>query len=186
MRKSSLGQFAAPAILGLALLAGCTSTDTENALNPNAAPAVDAATQSLVVQGACPDVNLREGTAYFRAYEKGGDNDPTKVIHQASLVDTTRQCRVDGDQLVMTVAASGRLVAGPAGGPGDISLPIRVVVVEGETVLYSELVQQAVLLPSGTTTTQFIHTNPTVTFPSTSGRTAKVFIGFDPGPYDTP
>ncbi|PWW01889.1 hypothetical protein DFR52_102553 [Hoeflea marina] len=176
-----------PAIFAVALVAGCTSTDTENVLNPRGQTAVDAATQSQVVQGKCPAVALREGTAYFSTYAKGGekDKDPSKVMQQASIADTTRQCRVSGDQMIMTVVASGRLVAGPAGGAGSVELPVRVVVLEGETVLYSELQRQAVTLPEGTLTTQFVVTNSEVTFPAASAGSARVFIGFDPGPYNT-
>lgn len=176
-----------PALFAVALIAGCTSTDTENVLNPSGPTAVDAATQSLVVQGKCPDVALREGTAYFSTYAKGGekDKDPSKVLQQASIADTTRQCRLSGDQMIMTVVASGRLVAGPAGGPGTVELPVRVVVLDGDNVLYSELQRQSVALPEGTLTTQFVVTNSQVTFPATSAGTAQVFIGFDPGPYNT-
>ena len=176
-----------PALFGVALIAGCTSTDTGNVLNPNGEGAVDAATQSQVIQGKCPSVSLREGTAYFATYAKGGEKekDASKIMQQASIADTTRQCRVSGDQLVMTVVASGRLVAGPAGGPGTVELPVRVVVLDGDKVLYSELQKQPVELPQGTLTTQFVVTNSQVTFPATAAGSAQVFIGFDPGPYNT-
>lgn len=175
-----------PVFLGLALLAGCTSA---NVLDPGAAsrqPAVDPATQAEVVQGSCPQVVLREGTAYYRTYAKGGDGDPAKVIHQASISDTTRQCRISGDQMIVTVVASGRVVAGPAGNFGNVDLPVRVAVLNGETVLYSELQKQPVTLAEGAPASQFIFTNANVTFPVSASRSAKLFIGFDPGPYNTP
>ena len=40
----------------------------------------------------CPPVTLREGTAFFNTYEKGGDNDPTKLIYQSSISAVTRSC----------------------------------------------------------------------------------------------
>jgi hypothetical protein len=170
-----------------ALVAGCSAGDAAKVLTPTqSGPAVDPVTQAPVVQGACPKVDLREGTAYFTTYAKGGDKDPSKVVRQASITETTRQCRTDGTQLIMTVQASGRVVAGPAGGPGDIELPIRVVVTEGDTVLYSELQKQTVTLPQGEPTAQFLFTNSTVAIPASSSRTAKVMVGFDPGPYNTP
>jgi hypothetical protein len=178
-----------PVLLGAALIAGCTAADPGAILNPrgsNPQPAIDPVTNAAVVQGACPQVQLREGTAFYRTYAKGGDGDPSKVIHQASIADTTRQCRISGGQMVMTVVASGRLVAGPAGKAGQVDVPVRVAVLDGETVLYSELQKQPVVLTDGAPTTQFVFTNPSVTFPASASRSAKVYIGFDPGPYNTP
>jgi hypothetical protein len=107
------------------------------------------ATDVAVVQGACPEVLLREGTAYYTTYAKGGDGDPAKVIHQASISDTTRQCRISGDQLVVTVVVTGRVVGGPEAKSGEVNLPLRVVALDGETVLYSELQKQPVVMTAG-------------------------------------
>ncbi|MDP2732584.1 MAG: hypothetical protein Q8O63_05670 [Hoeflea sp.] len=178
-----------PVLIGTAVLAGCTSSDPRAVLNPGGAAqqtAIDQVTDSQVVQGACPQVVLREGTAYYTRYAKGGDGDPAKVIHQASISDTTRQCRISGDQMIVTVVVSGRVVSGPAGKAGPVDLPVRVAVLEGETVLYSDLQKQPVVLLEGMPAEQFIHTNASVTFPATSSRTAKLYVGFDPGPYNTP
>lgn len=178
-----------PVLLGVALIAGCTSADPRAILNPDPSKqqtAIDQASNSAVVQGSCPRIFLREGTAIYRAYAKGGEDDPSQVIHQSSITDTTRQCRISGDQTIMTVVASGRLVSGPAGKAGQVDLPVRVAVLDGEDVLYSELQKQPVILTEAAPASQFVFTNSTVTFPVSAARRAKVFIGFDPGPYDTP
>ena len=87
----------------------------------------------------------------------------------------------------MEVAAAGRVVAGPAGGPGSVTMPIRVAVLnkEGEPI-YSQLTKYNAELPSGTATTQFLFTKPGVTIPLDQATTARVFVGFDEGPYKTP
>jgi hypothetical protein len=61
-----------------------------------------------------------------------------------------------------------------------------VVALDGETVLYSELQKQPVMMSVGGPAQQFIYTNASVTFPAGASRTAKLYAGFDPGPYDTP
>lgn len=167
-------------------LVGCQGADPAKVLNPNPQPAIDQQTQSEVVQGTCPQVNLREGTAYFRTYAKGGDNNPDKVVHQGNISTTTRQCRISGGDMIMTVQAAGRVVAGPEGGAGTVSLPIRIVVLQGSDVLYSELQKQSVELPAGEPTAQFLFTNASVTFPAASAAGVRVYAGFDPGPYNTP
>ncbi|WP_290774913.1 hypothetical protein [Hoeflea sp.] len=179
----------APVLISAALIAGCTSAGPQSVLGTGGAnqqPAVDAATDAAVVQGACPAVSLREGTAYYTTYSKGGDGDPAKVIHQASISDTTRQCRISGGQMIMTVVVSGRVVGGPQAKTGVVELPLRVAVLDGETVLYSELQKHPISLVEGGPAEQFIYTNATVTFPASASRSAKLYAGFDPGPYNTP
>lgn len=176
----------ATALTLAAFLTACQGTDAAKVLNPNLKSGIDERTQSAVVQGTCPTLSLREGTAYFTKYAKGGDGDASKVIHQASISDTTRQCRISGSDIVMTVQASGRVVAGPAGGPGTVELPLRVVVRSNEATLYSNLQKTTVELPSGDPTAQFLFTNDAVTFPASQAGNVKVWVGFDPGPYDTP
>ncbi|MDF1608559.1 hypothetical protein PZ897_10265 [Hoeflea sp. YIM 152468] len=179
----------APVMLCAGLIAGCTSADPRAVLNPGAsnqqAP-IDPVTGSEVVQGACPAVTLREGTAYYTSYAKGGDGDASKVIYQSSIADTTRQCRISGDQMTVTVVISGRVVTGPAAKSGEVNLPIRVAVLEGENVLYSELQTQPVAVTAGGPAAQFIFTNATVSFPASASASAKLYAGFDPGPYNTP
>ena len=174
----------APVLISAALIAGCTSADPRAVLSPGNAG--QQATDVAVVQGACPAVLLREGTAYYTTYAKGGDGDPAKVIHQASISDTTRQCRISGDQLVVTVVVTGRVVSGPEAKSGQVDLPLRVVALDGETVLYSELQKQPVIMTAGGPAQQFIYTNASVTFPASASRSAKLYAGFDPGPYNTP
>ena len=111
--SQSLLRFA-PVLFSAALIAGCTSADPRSVLG-SAGTNQQPAAEPAVIQGSCPAVSLREGTAYYTTYAKGGDGDPSKIIHQASISDTTRQCRVSGDQMIMTVVVSGRVVGGLSG-----------------------------------------------------------------------
>ena len=161
----------------LAIVAGCNKTDTGGAIATGGSAA---APTPAVIQGACPQVYLRDGTATYRTYAKGAKDDPTKVVYQASLADTTRQCIQNESQLVMTVVVQGRVVAGPAGGPGTVNLPIRVAATDGQNTLYSELTQYPVDVSTGSA--QFIFTKTQVALPGGAGDFAKVYVGFDEGP----
>ncbi|MCY6381645.1 hypothetical protein [Hoeflea prorocentri] len=175
-----------------ALVAGCNSGGVGGLkLGQNSQGAgseqggsVDQTLGKRVVQGTCPKIELRDGTAYFRKYERGGEDDPTKIQYQAAIADTTRQCSITGDQMTINVVAAGRAAAGPAGKAGPIKMPIRVAVVEKGTnkVLYSELTEFETALPQGTPTTQFLFSKPDVSIPITASRSVRVFIGFDEGP----
>ena len=57
-------------------------------------------------------------------------------------------------------------------------------IVEGDTVLYSQLHQHTVQVGQ-TGATQFIFTDPGVNLPKPSGPNYIVFVGYDEGPYNT-
>jgi hypothetical protein len=182
MRKIAFATFAC-----VSLLAGCSATGEggnslmATALRGGPAPAAEAA--APVVQGTCPPVSLREGTASYRTFA-GGEEDPSKIVHQASIAETTRQCTVSGGEIVIEVAAAGRLIVGPAGSTGTVAMPIRVVAVRGDQVLYSELTNYQATLDQQTD--QFLFTDPNVRIPADVAKEVQLFVGFDEGPYDTP
>ncbi len=163
----------------VALVAGCNTSG-----NTGGGGAVDEKLGAKVVAGQCPSVQLREGTAYIRKYARGGENDPEKIVYQASIADTTRQCSITGTEMNITVVAAGHVAAGPAGGSGTVKMPIRVAVVENRTnkVLYSELTQFETTLPEGTPTAQFLFNDTNVKIPIDASRSVRVFVGFDEGP----
>jgi hypothetical protein len=172
----------------LAIVAGCTQTDKPADLGM-ASDTAGAGTQSAagqtpgsVVQAACPQVFLRDGTAVLQRYAKGAKDDPNQLAYQATLADTTRRCEVNGGQLVMTVMAQGRIVTGKAGAPGTVTVPIRVAASDGEETLYSELVQFPINIPSDTGASQFVFTQGNIALPGGSDNFVKVYIGFDEGP----
>lgn len=169
----------------LAVVAGCNQTDNANMGVTTDPSGVQTAHQqqtgTAVVQGACPQVYLRDGTAVLRRYAKGAKDDPQKLLYQVTLADTTRQCVLNENQLVVTVMVQGRVVEGPAGTGGTVNVPIRVAASDGNTTLYSELVQHSI----NTTTGQFVFTQANVALPGGSGGFTKVYVGFDEGPYNT-
>ena len=169
-------------VLGISLLlvaAGCNKTDTGGAID---AGGTAAAPTPAVVQGACPQVILLDGTAVHTSYAGGAKGDPTKLVYQATLVDTTRQCVQNESQLVMTVVVQGRVVSGPAGGATSVNLPIRVAATDGENTLFSELTQYPVTIQQGAGASQFIFTKANIALPGGAGSFAKVYVGFDEGP----
>jgi hypothetical protein len=130
----------------------------------------------------CPKVTLKEDTGYFNRYVKGGEDDPAKLSYQASISEVTRNCSRAGGMLTMDVAAAGRVVPGPAGASGAVTLPIRVVVLQSNgDVIYSQQINHQVAL-AGNQAQQFIVNDPNVTVPVPADNTLQVFAGFDAGP----
>ena len=183
MRKTTFATLAC-----VSLLAGCSATgeggDSPLAAALRGGPAAEAGAAPAVVQGTCPPVSLREGTASYRTYAGDGEEDSSKIVHQASIAETTRQCTLSGGEIVIEVAAAGRLLVGPAGSTGAVTMPIRVVAVRGDEVLYSELTSYQATLDQ--TSDQFLFTDPNVRIPAAGAEGVQLFVGFDEGPYDTP
>jgi hypothetical protein len=130
----------------------------------------------------CPNVTLREGTAYFNDYAAGGQDDANKLVYQAAISNVTRDCNHSGGTLTMNVAVAGRIVPGPLGKPGTITMPIRVAVTMGDQVLYSQLHQYKVQVSDISTATQFLFNDANVSVPEPTARNYQVFVGFDEGP----
>ena len=174
----------------LAILAGCNQTDKPADLGITSDPSgVQTATQqqtgTAVVQGSCPQVYLRDGTSVLRRYAKGSKDDPQNLSYQVTLADTTRQCVLNENQLVMTIMVQGRIVTGPAGAAsGTVNVPIRVAASDGSNTLYTDLVQFPVTIPADGTA-QFVFTKNDVAIPGGSGGFVRAYVGFDEGPYNT-
>jgi len=158
-------------------VAGCQSGGSGQA---------DSAPQEKVRQSElrayCPPVTLREGTAFFNSYAKGGQDDPSKLAYQAAITDVTRSCSNADGVMTLNVAAAGKIVPGPAGAPGNVTMPIRVVAVRGDEVLYTKLHNYQVSAGGASSATQFVFNDPAVSFPTPAERNILLYVGFDEGP----
>ncbi|QPC87034.1 hypothetical protein GA830_09995 [Mesorhizobium sp. NBSH29] len=162
-------------------VAGCQSGDNTIAgVGDDATKAPEGKILASELRAYCPSVTLREGTAFFNTYAKGGDGDASKIVYQAAITDVTRSCaRADG-MLTMNVAVAGKVVPGPAGVAGNVTMPIRIAVVRGDEVLYSQLHQHQVA--AGAQSTQWVFSDPNVVIPDSSERDIQIFAGYDEGP----
>jgi hypothetical protein len=176
----------------LAVLAGCNSLglggDKQPATDVSVAPqvaagatpaAAPAGSLPSVISGKCPQVVIRDEAAVYHTYAKGAKDDPSQLMYQASLAQGTRACSTDGTNLKITVAVQGRLVAGPMGAAGAVTLPIHVSVMDGATSLYDEPVNFQAQIPAGQSTTQFLFTDDRISVTGGSGGFITVYVGFE-------
>ncbi|MDZ5698817.1 hypothetical protein [Chelativorans sp. M5D2P16] len=179
---SSRHCLAATLLLGVAILGGCQQgpSSTQNTLNPTQAGAEPVRESEL--RAYCPAVTLRDGTNYFRTYERGGEGDPDRIVYQASIADTSRACKYGADATTMTVAVAGKIVPGPKGRTGAVDMPIRVAAVRGDEVLYSNLFRHSVTVGDTAGATQFVFTTADVVIPGGVDPAVQLFVGFDEGP----
>jgi len=181
-RSRHLGAFAASGFILFA--AGCQSNDTAGVLNLGGRADDKPKITQEELLAFCPRVTLRAGTAFYNHYVKGGQDDGTKLAYQASIGDVTRSCAYNGGMMTINVAVAGRVVPGPAVQAGPITMPIRIAVVRGDEVLYTQLHQYQVTIGGGVGATQFVFNDPNVTIPTPPDKNIMVFAGYDEGPAD--
>jgi hypothetical protein len=128
----------------------------------------------------CPDLRVREGTEVIRRYERGKEDDAGSIIWQASIGDTARECLYDTQgNVTIRIGVSGRVLAGPKGGPGVVNLPLRIAVIKHQqAVLYSEVKPLAITIPASNSTVFRNVYEATVPSPGRD-RNYLIYVGFD-------
>lgn len=198
MRKSPVAKFGerlriAATIAGLlgaaAVLSACTSSDGGaggkffGSKNLGQDKPEDIPAEYFARRTFCPPIMIKGGTQALTVYERGQEAEPSAVRYQASITKTARECTGTSDGIAMKIGVAGRAVAGPKGGPGNLTLPIRVVVVkQSGGVLYSELFKVAVTLSPPDLGIDFSQVIPQVAV--TAGpedRDLIIYVGFDEG-----
>ena len=53
------------------------------------------------------------------------------VRFQATITRTARECSINGGEITARIGIQGRVIAGPAGAPPSVQVPLRVAVVQG-------------------------------------------------------
>lgn len=136
----------------------------------------------------CPPVFIRPGTEAV-VQRAGGKSasDPSgsqaPIQYQASILNTARECSPAASGVSVKLGVLGRVVAGPAGKAGTITLPMRVVVVEGtDKVLKSDLTRVTVNLTAPDFGADFTKIFDGIAVPMSPGNTDfRIYVGFDDG-----
>ena len=80
----------------------------------------------------CPGVSVRTGAATMMIGSKPVEGEPSALDlrYQVTIVRTARECQVNSGIMNMKVGIEGRVITGPAGGPGTVDVPLRIAVVQ--------------------------------------------------------
>jgi hypothetical protein len=79
----------------------------------------------------CPPVSIRAGASTYVVAAPGKQPVGNDIRFQATITRTARDCIKNGDQITARVGIQGRVIAGPAGAPASVEIPLRVAVVQG-------------------------------------------------------
>ena len=148
------------------LVAGCSSTGSNTrssepsamtklanliAFNSTTAPKPVESVANDIERVECPVVDVEEGGGFAQIGSGAG------LRHQFAISDTARECSVANKQISIRVGVAGRVIVGPAGGAGTVSMPVRIGIRReaDKKILTSKVVNITATIPSGGSNTTF-------------------------------
>ena len=206
MKRTNRGLGAAAVMLAL-FAAGCSSSGTTTSAPPpdgSTAPSGFTDRISRFFSGAsatapqtvanaqpdinCPPVEVRSGASALTIGANGDKSSAMMVKYQGEFAREARECAVVGGSMVMKIGVEGRLIVGPAGGPGQFNVPLRLAVVHETPGNAQPIMTKFIVIPvtvsPGAGNVPFTHIEEALTFPLPTP-TAQlddyiVYVGFDP------
>jgi hypothetical protein len=79
----------------------------------------------------CPQVTIRAGASTYAVATPGQQAVGNAVRFQATITKMARDCTKTGGEITARIGIQGRVIAGPAGAPPTVEVPLRVAVVQG-------------------------------------------------------
>jgi hypothetical protein len=145
------------------------------------APKVEQDTGDLT----CPPVSIRAGASTYAVGLPGKQALGNDLRFQATITKTARECSVNGGQITARIGIQGRIIAGPAGAPSQVQVPMRVAVVQAgvnEKTIATKAYQTTVNMaeagsePFTLVIEDLVYPVP----PGATGDAYVFYIGFDP------
>lgn len=133
----------------------------------------------------CPQVTVRAGASTYGVGATGKPAVGNDVRFQATITKMARECVRNGGEITARIGIQGRVIAGPAGAPATVEVPLRVAVVQGgvgEKVIASKAYRTTVeMSEGGSVPFTFVAEDLSYPVPSAAVADSYVFyVGFDP------
>ena len=130
----------------------------------------------------CPQVVAWPRDRLLTIYQPGHVGDNLAVVHRGEITKMARECQLYSDRVVVKYGFAGRVLLGPKGAPGTISMPISVRVSGTEQkTLATDKMSIAATVPAGNPVGYFSMVRE-IAFPiqlGTRPEDYKVFVAFD-------
>jgi hypothetical protein len=156
---------------------GKSDEPAENATAPATPPAQE--------NEDCPPIRIRAGASTYAVAAPGKQPVGNDVRFQVTITRTARQCIKSGSDVTAHLGIQGRVIAGPAGAPSSIEIPIRVAVVQGgvgEKVIATKAYRTTVAMseeggvPFSFVADDMVYPQP----PADAADSYLFYVGFDP------
>jgi hypothetical protein len=133
----------------------------------------------------CPSVSIRAGASTYAVAAPGKQPIGNDLRFQATITKTARDCTLNGGEITARIGIQGRVIAGPAGAPSTVEIPLRVAVVQGgvtEKTIATKVYRTSVSMteagsePFSLVAEELVYPAP----PGAVGDSYIFYIGFDP------
>lgn len=134
----------------------------------------------------CPSVEIRQGAGTLSVNNNAKDPSAMQLRYQAAVVQTARECANVAGNLTAKIGLHGRLVLGPAGGPGVVDIPVRYALVEEgpqPKTLWTTMHRIPVTIAEGQSSVTFTHIEESMSVPMPPRAAFDryiIYVGFDP------
>jgi hypothetical protein len=133
----------------------------------------------------CPPVSIRAGASTYAVGAPGKEATGNDLRYQATITRTARDCTQTGGEITARVGIQGRVIAGPAGNPPTVEIPVRIAVVQSgvqEKTIATKVFRTTVSMTEASSV-PFSLVMEDVVYPVPPGATGDsyiFYIGFDP------
>ncbi len=133
----------------------------------------------------CPQVTVRSGASTYAVGASGKQAVGNDIRFQATITKMARECARNGGDITARIGIQGRVIAGPAGAPATVEVPLRIAVVQGgigEKVIASKAYRTTVSMSEGGSV-PFTFVAEDLAYPVPSPAVADnyiFYVGFDP------
>ena len=80
----------------------------------------------------CPRFQVWSREGYVTIYEQGKVGDGLAVMHRGEITKTARECQIEPGRVTVKYGFSGRVLLGPKGKSGRVTLPLNVFVTDAK------------------------------------------------------
>ncbi|MDP1582277.1 MAG: hypothetical protein Q8M18_02495 [Bradyrhizobium sp.] len=133
----------------------------------------------------CPPVSIRAGASTYQIAAPGKQPVGNDLRFQVTITRTARECSYNAGEITARIGIQGRVIAGPAGAPATVDIPMRVAVVQSgvqEKTIATRAYRTSVTM-SEDGSVPFTLIAEDMVYPAPSGAIGDsyiFYIGFDP------
>jgi len=130
----------------------------------------------------CPRFKIWPADRHVTVYEPGRVGERLAMKHRGSITKVARECQINGSQVNMKYGFAGRVLMGPRGSGGPVTLPVNLHLTRADGAkIRTETIQLQVELRRETPVDYFSVVR-TISFeaePGTAPTSYKLFVAFD-------
>lgn len=130
----------------------------------------------------CPQVVAWPHDRLLTIYAGGQVGNTQAIMHRGEITKLARECQIYGDRVTVRYGFAGRVLLGPKGAPGQVTMPISIRVADADRkVLASDTAKVSTIIPTENPVGYFSVVKE-ITFPISMGTRPedyKVFVAFE-------